>query len=169
MKKFIILIFALLFFTNVSFSQKFAYVDTEYILGKIPTYKEALSKLDLYSAKWQKEIEDHYKTIERKYQEYQNEKVLLSDEMKKRREEEIVQLEKTAKSLKKKYFGVNGELFKKRQELIKPIQESIYEAIKQLATEGNYAVVFDTAGGASILYTNEKYDKSDLILKKLGY
>ena len=83
--------------------------------------------------------------------------------------EEIIQLEKTAKSLKKKYFGVEGELFKKREELIKPIQEDIYEAIKQLATEGNYAVVFDAAGGASLLYTNEKYDKSDEILKKLGY
>jgi len=89
--------------------------------------------------------------------------------MKKRREEEIIKLEKTAKSLKKKYFGVEGELFKKREELIKPIQEDIYNAIKQLATEGNYAVIFDAAGGASLLYTNEKYDKSDDILKKLGY
>ena len=97
MKKLVVSLFILLFFANISFSQKFAYVDTEYILDKIPTYKEALSKLDLYSAKWQKEIEDHYKTIERKYQEYQNEKVLLSEEMKKRREEEIIQLEKTAK------------------------------------------------------------------------
>ena len=169
MKKLVVSIIALLFISNISIAQRFAYVDTEYILSKMPAYEDALSKLDLFSSKWQKEIEDHYKTVERKYQEYQNEKVLLSDEMKKRREEEIIQLEKTAKSLKKKYFGVEGELFKKREELIKPIQEDIYDAIKQLATEGNYAVVFDAAGGASLLYTNEKYDKSDEILKKLGY
>ena len=169
MKKFVISIFVMLFFANISFAQRFAYVDTEYILSKIPAYKDAQSKLDLYSSKWQKEIEDHYKTVERKYQEYQNEKVLLSDEMRKRREEEIFSLEKKAKMLKNKYFGVNGELFKKQEELIKPIQESIYEAIKQLADEGNYAVVFDTASGAAFLYTNDKYDKSDEILKKLGY
>ncbi len=169
MKKLAVSIVILLLFTNISTAQRFAFVDTEYILSKVPAYKDALSKLDLYSSKWQKEIEDHFKTVERKYQEYQNEKVLLSDEMKKRREEEIIQLEKTAKSLKKKYFGVDGELFKKREELIKPIQESIYEAIKQLATDGNYAVIFDAAGGASILYTNEKYDKSEEIIKKLGY
>ncbi len=169
MKKFVLSIIVILFFANISYAQRFAYVDTEYILSKIPAYKDALSKLDLYSSKWQKEIEDHYKTVERKYQEYQNEKVLLSDEMKKRREEEIINLEKTAKGLKKKYFGVDGELFKKREELIKPIQESIYEAIQQLAVEGNYAVVFDTASGAALLYTNVKYDKSDEILKKLGY
>ncbi|RLD74761.1 MAG: OmpH family outer membrane protein [Bacteroidetes bacterium] len=169
MKKLVVSIVLMLFFANINYAQRFAYVDTEYILSKIPVYKDALSKLDLYSSKWQKEIEDHYKTVERKFQEYQNEKVLLSDEMKKRREEEILNLEKTAKNLKKKYFGVGGELFKKREELIKPIQESIYDAIQQLATEGNYAVVFDTAGGATLLYTNIKYDKSDEILKKLGY
>ncbi|OQY01720.1 MAG: hypothetical protein B6I20_07540 [Bacteroidetes bacterium 4572_117] len=169
MKKLVISIIVLLFVTNINYAQKFAYVDTEYILSKMPTYKEALSKLDLYSSKWQKEIEDHYRTIEKKYQEYQNEKVLLSDEMKKRRESEIIQLEKTAKSLKKKYFGVDGDLFKKREELIKPIQEQIYGAIKQLAADGSYAIIFDSASGASFLYTNEKYDKSDEIIKKLGF
>ncbi len=168
MNKFIFLLFTTLFFINTANAQRVIYVDTEYILSKIPAYQEAIKKLDAYSAKWQKEVEGAYQTVENKYKAYQNEKVLLSDEMKKQREQEIIELEKTAKSLKKKYFGVNGELFKKRQELIKPIQDNIYEAIKQMATEGNYASVIDAVSG-KVLYLDLKYDKSDDILKKLGY
>ncbi len=168
MNKFIFLLFITLFFINTANAQRVIYVDTEYILSKIPAYQEAVKKLDAYSAKWQKEVEGAYQTVENKYKAYQNEKVLLSDEMKKQREQEIIELEKTAKSLKKKYFGVNGELFKKRQELIKPIQDNIYEAIKQMATEGNYASVIDAVSG-KVLYLDLKYDKSDDILKKLGY
>ncbi len=168
MNKFIFLLFITLFFINTANAQRVIYVDTEYILSKIPAYQEAIKKLDAYSAKWQKEVEGAYQTVENKYKAYQNEKVLLSDEMKKQREQEIIELEKTAKSLKKKYFGVNGELFKKRQELIKPIQDNIYEAIKQMATEGNYASVIDAVSG-KVLYLDLKYDKSDDILKKLGY
>jgi outer membrane protein len=168
MNKFIFLLFISLFFINTANAQRVIYVDTEYILSKIPAYQEAIKKLDAYSAKWQKEVENAYQTVENKYKAYQNEKVLLSDEMKKQREQEIIDLEKTAKNLKKKYFGVNGELFKKRQELIKPIQDNIYEAIKQMATEGNYASVIDAVSG-KVLYLDLKYDKSDDILKKLGY
>jgi outer membrane protein len=168
MNKFIFLLFISIFSINTVNAQRVVYVDTEYILSKIPAYQEAIKKLDAYSAKWQKEVEGAYQTVENKYKAYQNEKVLLSDEMKKQREQEIIDLEKTAKSLKKKYFGVNGELFKKRQELIKPIQDNIYEAIKQMATEGNYASVIDAVSG-KVLYLDLKYDKSDDILKKLGY
>lgn len=168
MKKIIFLVFISLFTLNISKAQRVIYVDTEYILSKIPAYQEAVKKLDAYSAKWQKEVEASFQKVENKYKAYQNEKVLLSDEMKKQREQEIIDLEKTAKSLKKKYFGVNGDLFKKRQELIKPIQDNIYEAIKQMATEGNYASVIDAVSG-KVLYLDLKYDKSDDILKKLGY
>ncbi len=168
MKKFILLIFVTAFLFHWANAQRTVYVDTEYILSKIPAYQEAIKKLDAYSAKWQKEVESSFQTVENKYKAYQNEKVLLSDEMKKQREQEIIDLEKEAKSLKKKYFGVNGELFKKRQELIKPIQDNIYEAIKQMATEGNYASVIDAVTG-KVLYLDLKYDKSDDILKKLGY
>ena len=168
MKRFIPSVVLVIFLANFVYAQRVVYVDTEYILNKIPAYQEAVSKLDAYSAKWQKEIEAYYQNIENKYKAYQNEKVLLSDEMKKQREQEIVELEKKAKSLKKRYFGVNGELFKKRQELIKPIQDNIYEAIKQMAEEGNYAAVIDAVSG-KVLYLNMKYDKSDDILKKLGY
>ncbi len=168
MKKFFLLIFILILSFNWVNAQRTIYVDTEYILSKIPAYQEAIKKLDAYSAKWQKEVESSFQMVENKYKAYQNEKVLLSDEMKKQREQEIIDLEKAAKSLKKKYFGVNGELFKKRQELIKPIQDNIYEAIKQMATEGNYASVIDAVTG-KVLYLDLKYDKSDDILKKLGY
>lgn len=153
---------------NSANAQRIIYVDTEYILSKIPAYQDAIKKLDVYSAKWQKEVETAFQTVENKYKAYQNEKVLLSDEMKKQREQEIIDLERTAKSLKKKYFGMNGELFKKRQELIKPIQDNIYEAIKQMAIEGNYASVIDAVSG-KVLYLDLKYDKSDDVLKKLGY
>ncbi len=168
MKQLMFFLVLFFFFTHNLSAQRIIYVDTEYILSKIPAYQEAIKKLDAYSEKWQKEIEGYYQDIENKYKAYQNEKVLLSDEMKKQRQQEIVELEKNAKSLKKKYFGVNGELFKKRQELIKPIQDNIYEAIKQLAEEGNYASVIDAVTG-KVLYLNMKYDKSDEILKKLGY
>ncbi|MCF6243295.1 MAG: OmpH family outer membrane protein [Bacteroidales bacterium] len=168
MKKLIFLLFITTLSSNWLTAQRIVYVDTEYILSKIPAYQEAIKKLDTYSAKWQKEVESSFQMVENKYKAYQNEKVLLSDEMKKQREQEIIDLEKSAKSLKKKYFGVNGELFKKRQELIKPIQDNIYEAIKQMATEGNYASVIDAVTG-KVLYLDLKYDKSDDILKKLGY
>jgi len=153
----------------VSTAQKYAYVDTEYILSNIPTYKSAQSQLDKLSADWEKEISEMYAEVERLYKAYQNDAVLLTQEMKKQREDEIVSKEKSAKDLQSKYFGPEGELFKKRQELIKPIQDEIYNAVKELAVDGNYAVIFDTAGSLSMLYTNPRYDLSDDVLKKLGY
>ncbi len=169
MKKLIVISFILaLSFTN-SIAQKYAFVDTEYILNNIPTYKSAQSQLDKLSADWEKEISDMYSEVERLYKAYQNDAVLLTQEMKKQREDEIVTKEKVAKDLQSKYFGPDGELFKKRQELIKPIQDEVYNAVKELAVEGNYAVIFDSAGSLSMLYTNPRYDLSDDILEKLGY
>ena len=169
MKKLIVISFILaLSFTN-SIAQKYAFVDTEYILNNIPTYKSAQSQLDKLSADWEKEISDMYSEVERLYKAYQNDAVLLTQEMKKQREDEIVTKEKVAKDLQNKYFGPDGELFKKRQELIKPIQDEVYNAVKELAVEGNYAVIFDSAGSLSMLYTNPRYDLSDDILEKLGY
>jgi outer membrane protein len=138
-------------------------------LNNIPTYKSAQSQLDKLSADWEKEISEMYAEVERLYKAYQNDAVLLTQEMKKQREDEIVSKEKSAKDLQSKYFGPEGELFKKRQELIKPIQDEIYNAVKELAVDGNYAVIFDTAGSLSMLYTNPRYDLSDDVLKKLGY
>ncbi|HEY9124254.1 MAG TPA: OmpH family outer membrane protein [Bacteroidales bacterium] len=168
MKKLIILL-ALTAIPALGFSQKFAFVDTEYILSNIASYKTAQDQLDKLSENWQKEVEAAFAEIDKMYKNYQAEKVLLTEEMKKRREEEIMAKEKEAKDLQKKYFGQDGALFKKREELIKPIQDEIAKAIREFAVDGGYAVIFDSSAGASMLYTDPKMDKSDAILQKLGY
>lgn len=168
MKK--VTLFVLLFSMSFMLSaQKFAFVDTDYILNSIPTYESAQDQIDIMSKDWQSEIEAKYADIEKLYKEYQAEKVLLTEEMKMQREEEIIQKEREVKELQRKYFGPEGDLFKKRKELIEPIQNDIFNAIKEIATEGNYAVIFDAAGGASMLFSDPKYDKSDEVLEKLGF
>jgi len=169
MKKSILTVVLAIIFTLPAFSQKYAYVDTEYILSKIPAYENAQAKLDEYSKVWQKEIETKYKEVDNKYKNYQTEIALLSAEMKKQREDEIINLEKEANELKEKYFGNEGELFNKRKELVKPIQDEVYNAIKEIATEGNYGFIFDKSADMSLIYTDPKFDISDDILKKLGY
>ncbi len=169
MKQIIITTIFFLAITATSFAQKFAYVDTDYVLKSIPTYESAQDQLDIMAKEWQGEIETRYTEIERLYKEFQAEKVLLTAEMKTQREEEIVQKERDVKNLQKKYFGPEGDLFKKRKELIEPIQTDIFNAIKEIATDGNYAVIFDAAGGANMLYSDPKYDKSDLVLERLGF
>jgi len=149
--------------------QKIGYVDTDYILKNIPAYQAAQAQLDKISADWQKEIENLYAQIDKMYREYQTEKILLTEEMRIKRENEIIAKEKEAKELQKKYFGKDGELFKKRQELIKPIQDEVFNAIKEIATQGNFAIIIDVANNPNILFVDPKYDKSDEVLKKLGY
>ena len=169
MKRITIIIIAAFLMTGMSFAQKFAFVDTEYILDRIPTYKSALTQLDKISADYQKEIETMYTQVDQLYKSYQKDKVLLTEEQKVKKEEEIVAKEKEIKDLQKKYFGADGAVFVKRQELVKPIQDEVYKAVKELAIEGGYAVIFDTSSGAGILYENPKYNLSDDILIKLGY
>lgn len=168
MKKIIVLLGALLMSVS-SFSQKFAFVDTDYILNNISAYKSAQEQLDKLSETWQKEIEGLYTEIDKMYKKYQSEKVLLTEEMKKKREDEIMTREKEAKDLQKKYFGQEGALYKKRDELVRPIQDEVYKAIKELAVDGGYSVIFDSSSGASMIYTDPKFDKSDAVLQKLGY
>lgn len=176
MKKFLSqqLLTVALFAAIVCFSadvhaQKYAYVNTEYILDNIPEYKNAQQQLDNLSVQWQKEIEDKYAIIDRLYKAYQAEQVLLTEEMKKRRQDEIAQREKDVKDLQKQRFGYDGDLFKKKQELVKPIQDKIFNAVKKMATEQSYAVIFDKSSDLIMLYANPKYDKSDDILSALGY
>jgi outer membrane protein len=169
MKKIIILsaiIFAIGF--GVS-AQKFAYVNTDYILDNVPEYADAQAQLDELSVQWQKEIEVKFAEIDKMYKNFQNEAILLPEDMKKKREEDIIKKEKEGKDLQKKRFGKDGDLFKKRQELIKPIQEKVYNAIEEIASTDNYAAVFDKAGNATLIYTNPKYDISEQVLDKLGY
>jgi len=169
MKKLISLLGIMLLAAGITTAQKYAFVDTEYILNRIPSYKAAQDQLDKLAADWQTEIERAYTEIEKMYKDFQAEKVLLTEEMKVRKEEEIINREKEVKQLQQKYFGRDGSLFTKRQELIKPIQDEVYTVIKEIAVEGSFAVIFDTASGANMLYTNPKYDKSDDVLERLGY
>ncbi len=150
-------------------AQKFAYVDTQYILDNIPEYKMSQKQLDELAKKWQDEIETKVSEVDRLYKSYQTDEVLLPEDIKKQREEEILQKEKELNKLKKKRFGKDGDLFKKRQELIKPLQDKIYTAIKDMADQRGYSVIFDRAGSLSILYASDRYDKSDAILETLGY
>ncbi|MBN1416793.1 MAG: OmpH family outer membrane protein [Bacteroidales bacterium] len=169
MKKTVWIITILCIGTLMTMAQKYAFVDTEYILNNIPAYKAAKDQLDKVSQDWQKEIEAKYAEIENMYKDYQAERVLLAEDMRKKREEIIINKEKEVKELQKSYFGQDGALFKKRQELIQPIQDEIYKAIKDMATESGYAAIFDTSSGPTLIYTNPRYDISDEVLQKLGY
>jgi len=169
MKK-LLLILALSFTAiTITQAQKFAYVDTDYILNKIPEFKQAQDKLDAISTDWQKEIENKYTEVDQMYRAYQQEQVLLTDEMKIKREETIINKENQAKQLQQKYFGPEGDLYLKRQELIKPIQDKIYDAIQQLAANNKYQVIFDSSSDLIMLYKNNNLDKSDKILDLMGY
>jgi len=169
MKRIITLLaFSLLFLVS-GYAQKFAYVDTEYILSRVPTYKAAQEQLDKIASQYQTEVEEKYKELDKMFQDFQTEKVLLTEEMKRKREDEIIEREKVVKELQMKYFGRDGMLFKKREELVKPIQDQVFNAVKEMATEGGYAIIFDAAGAANMLYTNPRYDKSDEVIQKLGY
>ncbi len=169
MKKLLVSLVITVFTFSGAYAQKFAYVDSDYILGQIPKYKQAQSELDKISSGWQKEIEAKFQEVDKLYKNYQQEQVLLTEELKKKREAEIVTKEKEAKDLQKAKFGVDGELFKKRQELVKPIQDEVYNAVKKLAETGNYAVIFDKSSDLTMLYTNPKYDESDKVLEAMGY
>ena len=169
MKRILVVLSGLILSFGMAIAQKYAFVDTEYILNNIPPYKAAQEQLDKTSEEWQKEVEVKYSEIEKMYTDYQVERVLLSEDMRRQREEAIVNREKEVKELQKSYFGQEGALFKKRQELIQPIQDDIYKAIKDLATENGYAVIFDTSSGPTMIYSNPRYDISDEVLQKLGY
>ncbi|OYT16375.1 MAG: hypothetical protein B7C24_08200 [Bacteroidetes bacterium 4572_77] len=150
-------------------AQKYAYIDSEYILKNVPEYQDAQNQMDELSEKWQKEIEVKYSEIAQLYQKYQADVVLLPADMKKKREDEIISIEKEVKQFQQEKFGQEGELFQKRQELIKPIQDKIYNALEEISKAKNYSFVFDKANGASIMYANPKFDISDDVLDELGY
>ncbi len=169
MKKLFFAVALMLMASVAAFAQKFAYVDTEYILAHIPAYKQAQAEVDKTSVGWQKEIEARYAEIDKMYKAFQADQILLTDDMKKKREAEIVGKEKEVKDLQKQHFGVDGDLFKKRQELVKPIQDKVYNAVKELAEKQNFSVIFDKASEMTMLYTNPKFDKSDEILEALGF
>lgn len=169
MKKAVFIIGLFILTSAMAVAQKYAFVDSEYIRKNIPAFNTAQEQLDKLSKQWEKEVADGYAIVEQMYKSYQNEAPLLSQDMKTKREEAIITKEKEMKDLQNNYFGMEGELFKKREELVKPIQDEILKAIKDIAVEGSYAVIFDTAAGGNILFANPKYDISDQVLEKLGY
>ena len=167
MKK-LLAIVLIAFMTLPLFGQKYAYIDSEYILSNMPDYVEAQAELDRIAAEWQKEIEKQFSRIDSMYKKYQVEAITLPDNMKKRREDAIIAAEQAAKDLQKKRFGKDGDLFKKREELVKPIQDRVFTAIDEYAKEKGYAFVFDVAGAMTIIYADPKWDINDQIMQKLG-
>lgn len=150
-------------------AQKFALVDMEYILKNVPAYERANEQLNQVSKKWEAEVQALLTESETMYKKYQSESVFLSDAQKTKAEEAIMAKEKEASDLKKKYFGSEGELFKKRQSLMSPIQDEIYNAVKDICDQKGYQLVLDRASGGSIIYASPKIDISDEVLQKLGY
>jgi outer membrane protein len=164
-------ILSALFFALASLpasAQRYAVIDTKYILDRMPEYKDAQQKLDLASEQWQKEIEAKQAQLDAMYRSFEAEQVMLSETLRKKREDELFNREKELRDLQKRRFGFEGDLFKKRQELVKPIQDKVYNAIQKLATERQYDFILDKSEGITVIFADPKLDRSDDILKALG-
>ena len=148
--------------------QKFAYVDSDYILSNIPEYGDAQAELEALSTRWNDEVKAIYDKVSEMYKKYQTEMVLLSEDQKRAREQDIINKEQEAKNLQMQYFGSDGQLYQKRTELVQPIQEKIYTALNELSQTKGYTFVFDLASGTSILYASERADISDDVLDQLS-
>lgn len=168
MKKIVGILIILIGLANVASAQRYAYVDTQYILDNVPEYAKAQEELDRLTEVWLKEVESRFDLVAQKRREYEAEQILLPEEIKKQRLKEINDIEAQAKDLQKQRFGVGGDLFTKREELIKPIQDEIFNAIQAVAAERNFAFVFDKANQSNLLFADPKYDISDQVLRKMG-
>ena len=167
MKKILFLI-CICFMGVVANAQRYAIIDTKYILDKMPEYKDAQKQLDDIAAGWQKEIETLQADLDKMYKDYDAEQVMLSDELKKKREDQLFNKEKAVRDLQRKHFGFEGDLFKKRQELIKPIQDKVYNAIQKIAVQRSYDFILDKSEGITVIFADPKLDKSEDVLKELG-
>lgn len=168
MRKILLLTLFVFFIVGYSSAQRFAYVDTEFILENIPEYRLAQKNLDKIAFDWQKEIDAQFDEVDKMRKKYQAEQFLMTKEMKDARLQEIADKEKQAQDLQRRRFGFEGELFIKRQELIEPIQGKVYAAVQKVAEERAFDFIFDKAsGGATLLYTNTKHDLSEIIIKRL--
>lgn len=149
-------------------AQRYAIIDTKYILDKVPEYKEADKKLQLISTQWQKEIDDKQGELDRMYKNYDAEQFMLSDELKKKRETELFNKEKEVRDLQKRRFGYEGDLFKERQKIVKPIQDKVYNAIQKIALAKAYDFVLDKSEGITVIFADPKLDRSDDVLREMG-
>ncbi|MEM7036490.1 MAG: OmpH family outer membrane protein [Bacteroidota bacterium] len=168
MKRFtaiLLLTFCLAGFTK---AQKLGYVDSQFILEQMEEYQSAQEEIDALSKKWQKELEAMHANIQQMYKDYQAEEVLLTEDVKKQRQEDIFEAERNAKDYKKQKFGYDGELYKVQDEKIKPIQDKVFEAIEAVAKERRLDIILDKAGNSGILYTNAAFDRTDDVMVKLG-
>ncbi len=168
MKKLIwIAAFFLIAATGVQ-AQRYAIVDSKYILDKMPEYKDAQVKLDQFSLQWQKEIDNKQAVLEKMYRDFEAEQVMLSEELKKKREDELFIREKEVRDLQRKRFGFEGDLFKKRQELVKPVQDKVYNAIQKIAVARGYDFILDKSEGITVIFADPKLDRSEDVLRELG-
>ncbi len=152
----------------VSMGQRYAIIDTRYILDKMPSYKEAQQQLDGIAAEWQKEIDGKQARLDKMYRDYDAEQVMLTADLRKKREDQLYNMEKEIRDLQRQRFGFEGDLFKKRQELIKPIQDKVYNAVQKVSVARGYEIVFDKSEGITIIFADPKLDKSEDVLKELG-
>lgn len=155
--------------TFVSSAQKYGYIDSDFILSNIPEYKDAKERLDKLAERWTKEVEERYELIKKKKEHFLREEDLLPAEEKTKRKEEIEKLELEAMEMQKMRFGVSGDYFQKRQELIKPIQDKIYDAMQAVASKRNYSFIFDKANQSNLVFADSKFDISNEVLKEMGY
>jgi outer membrane protein len=163
-----ILIFCLLAAGSIAMAQRYAVIDSKFILEKLPDYKDAQSRLDQFSVLWQQEIDQKQVALDKLVKDFEAEQVMLPDNLKKKREDEIFNKEKEIRELQRKRFGFEGDLFRKRQELIKPVQDKVYNAVQKLALEKQYDFILDKSEGITIIFADPKLDKSEEILKYLG-
>lgn len=165
-----ILLIAVLFFgtTFGLLGQKYGYIDSDYILNSMPEYSEAKEKLDKFAERWQKEIEDRYEVLENQRKEFMRVEAILPNEEREKRLEEIENLESETRELQQMRFGVSGDLFGKRKELIEPIQDKVFEALSEVASRGKYSFVFDKANQSNLIFADPKYDISKLVMRELG-
>ncbi|MBC7935982.1 MAG: OmpH family outer membrane protein [Rhizobacter sp.] len=168
MKKIALLPLLVLFISITTQAQRYAVIDSKYILEKIPDYKEAQSKLDEFSRLWQQELDQKQAAVDKMFKDYDAEQVMLPDNLKKKREDELYNKEKELRDLQRKRFGFEGDLFKKRQELIKPIQDRVYNAVQKLAVDKQYDFILDKSEGITVIFADPKLDKSEDVLKNLG-
>lgn len=168
MKKFLFIFLAGFLLAHVSQAQKFGYIDSNFILSKMPAYAKAQAELDKYTEAWQKEIEGMYQAVEKMKQDYKAEEVLLTEEMKQKRLAEIAKKEAEVRDYQRKVFGYEGMMFKRRQELIRPIQDEVFAAVEKVAKAKGLQTVFDKSGDLVMIYTNPVHDYTEYVLEELG-
>jgi outer membrane protein len=168
MKKFLLIAVCSVVFTLGAFAQRYAIIDTKYILGKMPEYVDADKKLQAVSDQWQKEIDANQAALDKMYKDYDAEQFMLSDDLKKKREDELFNKEKELRDLQKKRFGYQGDLFKEREKLVKPLQDKVYNAVQKIAVARGYDFILDKSEGITVIFADPKLDKSDDVLRELG-